>query len=96
MQAPYVQATLDGSSLAAAIADAPDHSATISLEIAPLTQSTGPPDDDQGPPVLAIKFAHTDLAAIANLVGLQTVCSDKQHDGSNRLYLLEQMTFLDR
>lgn len=71
-------------------------SAAAPLEIAPLTQLLIPPNQDQGPPILAIKFSHADLAAVASLVGLQSICSTKQHDGSDKLYLLEQLTFLDR
>lgn len=47
------------------------------------------------PPVNAIKFSTEDLPKICQLLDLKVIQSQDTHDGSNSLYLLEQLMFLD-
>lgn len=37
-----------------------------------------------------------DLDCVANLIGLQTIASVEEHEGSRLLFLFEQLTHLDR
>lgn len=46
-------------------------------------------------PVLAIKFSIDDLPLVAHFLNLKTIQSCEQHNGSNDLYLFEQIAFLD-
>lgn len=46
-------------------------------------------------PVLAIKFSIDDLPLVAHFLNLNTIHSCEQHNGSNNLYLFEQIAFLD-
>ena len=42
------------------------------------------------------RFTEADLESVAGLVGLQTINSAEPHLGSSKLYLFEQLTYLDR
>lgn len=42
------------------------------------------------------RFTEADLACVAGLIGLQTITSTQEHQGSRRLFLFEQLTHLDR
>ena len=37
-----------------------------------------------------------DLDCVAGLIGLQTIASVEEHEGSRQLFLFEQLTHLDR
>ena len=47
------------------------------------------------PPVNAIKFSTDDLPMISQLLDLKVIQSQQDHEGSQCLYLLEQLMFLD-
>jgi hypothetical protein len=42
------------------------------------------------------RFVESDLECVANLIGLQSITSVREHEGSRRLFLFEQLTHLDR
>lgn len=42
------------------------------------------------------RFVEGDLECVANLIGLQSITSVHEHQGSRRLFLFEQLTHLDR
>lgn len=42
------------------------------------------------------RFTEADLDSVAGLVGLQTIRSAEPFMGSSKLYLFEQLTYLDR
>ncbi len=42
------------------------------------------------------KFVEEDLECVKGLIGLQTITSVHEYDGSKELFLFEQLTHLDR
>ena len=42
------------------------------------------------------RFVEEDLECVKNLIGLQTITSLQEYDGSKQLFLFEQLTHLDR
>ena len=51
---------------------------------------------DEGSSNAEARFVEADLAAVAGLIGLQSITSTLEHAGSRRLFLFEQLTHLDR
>lgn len=43
-----------------------------------------------------VRFVEQDLDCVAGLIGLQTIASVEEHEGSRQLFLFEQLTHLDR
>lgn len=60
-----------------------------------VSESTEDHSTDDGTQVKS-RFSESDLQAITELVGLETLTSRSQHCGSSSLYLFEQLTALDR
>ena len=44
----------------------------------------------------AARFVEEDLECVKGLIGLQTITSLQEYDGSKQLFLFEQLTHLDR
>ena len=42
------------------------------------------------------RFVEEDLESVVGLIGLQTINSVQEYDGSKQLFLFEQLTRLDR
>jgi hypothetical protein len=42
------------------------------------------------------RFVEEDLDSVVGLIGLQTITSVQEYDGSKQLFLFEQLTRLDR
>ena len=42
------------------------------------------------------RFVEEDLECVKGLIGLQTITSLQEYDGSKQLFLFEQLTHLDR
>ena len=61
-----------------------------------LTEDAAPAGCEAAEAVSEARFVEGDLESVVGLIGLQTITSEQEYDGSRKLFLFEQLTHLDR
>ena len=61
-----------------------------------LTENAAPAGCEAAEAVSEARFVEGDLESVVGLIGLQTITSEQEYDGSRKLFLFEQLTHLDR